>query len=334
MNSAMKTNTKSEGANNKIEFYDFHPAMADLKEEVMKGLSSKQKNISPKFFYDETGSKLFDAICVAPEYYPTRTELQIIKENMSEIVECVGENCVLVEPGSGSSQKVCSLLEAIEPEAYMPMDISRQHLINAANRIAKEYEWLDVHAACVDYTAPFDMPHDIPHARKVAFFPGSSIGNFEPKDAVTFLELIANMVGDDGGLLIGVDLKKHHNTLSMAYNDAAGVTAAFNLNLLKRINRELNTDFDLLGFSHKAFYNKELGRIEMHLISEREQQVTLEDIKFDFAEGETIHTENSYKYSIDEFVSLAEKAGFESRQIWTDEKDLFSVHYFALSRDD
>jgi dimethylhistidine N-methyltransferase len=321
---------KQSQGNNRVEFYDFHPALADIKQEVLAGLGSGQKNISPKFFYDEIGSKLFDAICDAPEYYPTRTEQNIITDNMDEIVDCIGQNCILVEPGSGSSQKVCSLLDNLEPTAYMPMDISRQHLINAANRIANEYDWLDVHAACVDYTAPFDMPHDIPNARKVVFFPGSSIGNFEPADAVTFLKLVAKMVGKDGGLLIGVDLKKHHEILNPAYNDAAGVTAAFNLNLLTRINRELGADFDLLGFSHTAFYNEQLGRIEMHLISEREQQVKLEDTTFNFAEGETIHTESSYKYSIDEFVSLAKKAGFESKQVWTDDKKLFSVHYFNL----
>lgn len=328
--SVSNAKVNQSNSNSKIEFYDFHPALADLKQEVMSGLACKQKKISPKFFYDETGSKLFDAICDVPEYYPTRTELGIIQDNMDKIVDCIGENCVLVEPGSGNSQKVRTLLEVIEPTAYMPMDISKQHLINAANRIAEDYEWLDVHAACVDYTAPFEMPHDIPHARKVAFFPGSSIGNFEPEDAVRFLELIANMVGKNGGLLIGVDLKKSSETLDKAYNDAAGVTAAFNLNLLSRINRELGTDFDLLGFSHQAFYNENLGRIEMHLISERDQQVVLEDLKFEFEKGETIHTENSYKYSVDEFIALAENAGFESKQVWTDSKHLFSVHYFVL----
>jgi len=315
-----------------IQFYDHHPKPADFYADVMHGLQQKQKMIPPKYFYDQLGSQLFDAICELPEYYPTRTELSILEAKAKEIADCIGPECLLVEPGSGSSYKVRTLLDILKPQAYIPMDISKTYLIQAASKISDDYPWLEVHASCIDFTAKLHLPDELPEMnKKVAFFPGSSIGNFEPADAVHFLTDMAEMVGPDGGLLIGVDLKKDSSILNAAYNDASQVTADFNLNLLSRVNAELDGEFDLDKFDHHAFYNDSLGRIEMHLISSFEQQVMLDDTQISFAAGESIHTECSYKYTIEEFQALAGQAGFKSDKVWTDPDDLFSVHYFTVS---
>ena len=312
-----------------FKFYDYNPETADLYREVMAGLGECPRSIAPKFFYDHAGSEIFDAICRTPEYYPTRTELDIIRDNIDEIAACIGVGCLLVEPGSGASIKVRELLDALKPHAYLPMDISGAYLKKAAQSVARDYPWLEVHAVCVDYTAPIDLPYRPKGPHRVAFFPGSSIGNFEPPDAVDFLVNIAELVQRDGGLLIGVDLKKEHDVLNAAYNDAQGVTADFNYNLLTRINNELGADFDVEQFRHHAFYNAGNGRIEMHLVSETEQRVTIAGQAFDFEEGESIHTENSYKYSIPEFQALAGKAGFAPVKVWTDANGLFSLHYLV-----
>lgn len=319
------------GAAEEIRFYDNHPAPADFYSEVIDGLARERKMIPPKFFYDAEGSRLFDAICNVPEYYPTRTEMQILRDNAADIAQYVGEDCLLVEPGSGSSEKVRLLLDSIRPSAYMPMDISKDHLIDAAQRVSAEYPWLDVHATCADFTAPLDLPYEPAQSHTVAFFPGSSIGNFEPPRAVEFLANIAAMVGPRGGLLIGVDLVKEHHILNAAYNDTRGVTAAFNRNLLVRINRELGADFDTDGFQHRAFFNAERSRIEMHLVSEVDQVVSVNSHRFAFAGSETIHTENSYKYSIEAFQALAREAGFAPVKVWTDARELFSVHYLEVA---
>lgn len=315
---------------NSIQFYDYHPPEADLLEEVIQGMNNSPRSIAPKFFYDEKGSELFDAICETSDYYPTRTELKILEQNLDEIVEHVGDNCLLIEPGSGSSQKVRVMLEAVKPTAYMPMDISKDYLKLAAEDVASEYPWLDVHAACVDYTSPFPLPPCHEKARKVAFFPGSSIGNFDPEHAVEFLTNLATILESDGGLLIGVDLKKDKDILHAAYNDNDGVTAAFNENLLTRMSDELNATFDTKKFHHHAFYNEQLGRIEMHLVSDETHTVTIGEHQFEFRKDESIHTESSYKYTIDEFQKLAKKAGFHAKNVWTDSDDLFSVHYFEV----
>lgn len=311
-----------------IRFYDHHPAPADFFTEVLDGLRRQQPAIPPKFFYDEEGSRLFDAICSLPEYYPTRTEMQILREHAKSIAACIDTECMLIEPGSGSSEKVRVLLEALRPHAYMPMDISKEHLVKAAQRVSSDFPWLDVHAACVDFTGPMVLPYRAEGVKNVAFFPGSSIGNFEHGDAVKFLANVRALLGEEGGLLIGVDLKKEPAVLNAAYNDARGVTAAFNLNLLTRINRELDADFDREQFRHHAFYNEHHGRIEMHLISEVDQTVTVAERKFTFNAGDSIHTENSYKYSINDFRALAAEAGFAPVSVWTDDDALFSVHYF------
>lgn len=313
-----------------IQFYDNHPKPADFYSEVLRGLRRKPRYIPPKFFYDEVGSTLFDAICEQPEYYPTRTEMGLLRTYAHDIANHIGKECLLVEPGSGSSQKVRLLLDALQPAAYMPMDISRTHLINAARKLSTDYPWLDVHATCIDFTTDMDLHFCPPEARKVAFFPGSSVGNFEPDEAIQFMQRIANMIGEGGGLLIGVDLKKDHNVLNAAYNDANGVTARFNLNLLSRINQELDGDFDPGTFEHKAFYNADIGRIEMHLVSNKEVEVNVAGENFLFQKGDSIHTENSYKYSVNEFTELALKAGFKLGKVWTDDKQLFSLHYYQV----
>lgn len=313
-----------------IEFYDFHPKPNDFYSEVIEGLQKQNKNIPPKFFYNEQGSKIFDDICDSPEYYPTRTEIEILQNNANEISQYIDSNCLLIEPGSGSSQKVRLLLDTLKPSVYMPMDISKDYLIQTAQDVSSEYSWLDVHAACLDYTDKIKLPYNLDDYHKVAFFPGSSIGNFEPQDAIKFLKNIAEIVKPGGGILIGVDLKKDTNTLNAAYNDSHGATANFNLNLLTRINKELNADFNLNDFEHRAFYNDQKGRIEMHLKSKVNQTVSVGDLNINFSENETIHTENSYKYTIDEFQELLRSAGFEPLRVWTDEENLFSVHYSNL----
>jgi dimethylhistidine N-methyltransferase len=309
-----------------IQFYDLHPPLADIKKEVLKGLSEQPKVIPPKFFYDEYGSQLFDKITELPEYYPTRTEITILKEHGQEMTTRLGKKCLLVELGSGSSQKIRVLLDALQPAAYMPIDISKEHLLKSSQILARDYPDLDIHATCADYSDHFHLPYNPDDKAKAAFFPGSSIGNFEQPEAQALLQRIAEFLGADSTLLIGVDIKKEPQRLNAAYNDAAGVTAAFNLNLLTRINRELNANFELSGFEHHAFYNESLGRIEMHLVSKKPHQVKIAGQTFKFGKGETIHTECSYKYSVAQFQNLASEVGFQPEQVWTDSAELFSVH--------
>lgn len=318
------------GLQNNIQFSDYHPSESDFYAEVMQGLRQTPKRISPKYFYDAYGSILFDEICELPEYYPTRTEMALLEENATEIAQLIGTDCCLIEPGSGSSQKIRLLLDTIQPTAYLPMDISKQHLLNAADKLSVEYPWLDIHAACADFTTRLIIPEHAKKVRKVAFFPGSSIGNFEPRDAQHFLSHLSETVGPGGGLLIGVDLKKNKEILSRAYNDSAGVTAAFNKNLLTRINNELDADFNLSLFKHDAFYNAKKGRVEMHLRSLCEQTVTVKGEAINFQIGESIHTENSYKYSKTEFQWLAAKAGFTLEKSWVDKDSLFGLHFFVV----
>ena len=323
---------------NEIQFTDNKPQLASFAEEVINGLHKSPRCIPPKFFYDQRGSHIFDDICETDEYYVTRTETELLKKYNAEIAELTGTDCLLVEPGSGSSQKVRHLLDEVKPQTYLPMDISRDYLANVAQELADEYTWLDVHAACIDYTAPIDLSFvenssdqpAVESVRKIAFFPGSSIGNFEKTQAIEFLNNMATMLGENGGLLIGVDLKKDSSTLHAAYNDTDGATAEFNLNLLTRINRELGANFNTADFSHHAFYNERKGRIEMHLVSDRPQSVFIDSEHFRFEKGETIHTENSYKYHIEEFQELAANAGLKPLRVWTDENNLFSLHFLEV----
>jgi dimethylhistidine N-methyltransferase len=303
----------------------------DFQTAVLAGLSRAPKELPCKFFYDERGSKLFDDICALEEYYPTRTELGVLEANAERIAALIGENCQLVEFGSGSSVKIRILLDALKSvAAYTPVDISREHLIRSSQDLARDFPDIEVIAVCADYTRPFTVPRPrgTPDARRVVFFPGSTIGNFTPDAALDFLAGTAKVSGPGGGLLIGVDLKKDPKILEAAYNDREGVTAAFDLNLLLRINRELGADFDLSSWRHRAHYATATGRVEMHLVSQRRQTVHLDGSSFAFDAGETIHTENSYKYGLDEFRALASRAGFTPVEAWTDPNSLFSVHFF------
>lgn len=313
-------------------FNDTHPELEDFLDEVLRGLASTPKRLSPKFFYDQRGSELFERICQLPEYYPTRTEIGILQACGPELARLVGSASVLIELGSGASRKVRLLLEQLRPRAYIGVDISRDFLLQATHSLAQDYPWIEVHAFCADLCLPITLAHP-PKGQRLAFYPGSSIGNFEPEEAETFLRNLCPLLGPGGGLVIGVDLKKDPARLHAAYNDTAGVTAAFNLNLLLRLQRELGADLNAGGFRHKAFFNEALGRIEMHLESLRSQVVRIGGRKFTFAEGERLHTENSYKYSIEEFQALASRAGLTPVQTWTDAESLFSVHYLTVEDD-
>lgn len=299
-------------------------------EDVMRGLKTYPKQLPCKYFYDDWGSRLFEEICQLPEYYPTRTELAIMRRWIGEIAEAAGRDSLLIEYGSGASVKTCLLLDHAPGLAgYIPIDISRAALERAAGALANLYPRLRIWPVCADYTQPYELPAGPNGARRVVFFPGSTIGNFTPEEATDFLRHIAAVCGPEGGLLIGVDLKKDPRLLSAAYNDPRGVTAAFNLNLLRRINRELGADFRLDTFSHYAFYDPRAGRIEMHLVSLDNQVVRVGGEKIPFAQGESIWTESSYKYSLEEFGRLAAGAGLRVRRVWTDPERLFSVQYLT-----
>jgi dimethylhistidine N-methyltransferase len=315
-----------------LRLSDFIAPRDDFFDEVVSSLREPRKRLPCKFFYDETGSRLFDRICELPEYYLTRTELRIMRDHVGEMARLAGPACQLVELGSGSSIKIRSLLDALEsPSAYVPVDISREHLRRSANALAAAYPNVKVQPVCADYTNDFHVPAPSGDVRtRLAYFPGSTIGNFEPHQARDFLRRIAALVGPGGGLLIGYDLKKDPAVLHAAYNDAQGVTAAFNLNLLRRLNRELGANFVPDRFHHYAFYQPSLGRIEMHLVSQSAQTVRIRDAEFRFEPGESIHTESSYKHAPAEFERLAGSAGFSRVQRWTDERQLFSVEYLAV----
>ena len=311
---------------------DCAPDLATFRAEVLTGLQSFEKTLPCKYFYDRRGSLLFDQICGLPEYYPTRTEAGIMQDHIGEMAALFGPDCLLIEYGSGSSTKTRILLDHLPHLAgYVPMDISREHLHQTAADLALAYPHLDILPLCADYTAGFELPAARRRVRsRAVYFPGSTIGNFHRDQAETFLKQIATVCESGGGLLIGVDLKKPAHILEPAYDDAQGVTAAFNLNLLRRINDELGADFDLDQFAHRAFYNALAGRIEMHLMSLCEQTAHLGDVTVAFAEEETILTECSYKYSLDDFAATALAAGLTVCKVWTDPEQKFSVQYLTV----
>ena len=298
---------------------------ADLREELLEGLRSPPRSINPKFFYNERGSELFSQICELEEYYPTRTEIEILASRRESIADALGPGCELVEPGAGSCEKVRYLLDELQPSAYLPLDISRDFLLESAARLRESFPELEVKPVVADFSEEFELPDSA--GRRVVFYPGSTIGNFEPRAAAAFLRRAADLVGEGGGLLIGVDLHKDPDVLNAAYNDSRGLTAAFNRNILHHANELLDADFDPDGFEHVAFYNEPQQRIEMHLESRESQTVRCDDCVMEFAAGERIHTEYSHKYTIDGFGALAAEAGFEPRHCWTDANGLFSVHY-------
>lgn len=306
---------------------DHAPTMA---EEVLAGLTSNPKTCSPKYLYDQKGSELFEKICELPEYYPTRTEESILRNALPEIADLAGSNATLLELGSGASRKVRLLLESLAVPCYLGVDISREFLISSTQQLAADYPWLEVHAVCADFTRELSLPEAITTRQDlVAFFPGSSIGNFTPQEAERFLASLNRSLPVGSGLLIGVDLLKDREVLEAAYNDADGVTAEFNLNLLDRLQRELGLDLRRERFRHRAYFNERQSRIEMHLESTIAQVLSVNGSTIRFRQGESIHTENSCKYSVSGFQRLAARAGFSSRRVWTDDEALFSVHYLV-----
>lgn len=315
-----------------LPLVDQSPTTESFREAVLDGLDQPEKQIPSKFLYDERGSKLFDRICELEEYYPTRTEIGIMRNSISEIVGEIGPQVRLLELGSGSSQKTKILLDHLDdPAVYVPIDISRSHLLEAADTLASDYPDIPVQPLCADYTAPLDLPDPPrPISRTVAYYPGSTIGNFQPDEAHDFLHRIATGIGSNGGLLIGVDLQKDIDVLEAAYNDSEGVTAAFNKNLLRRINRELNGNFDLDRFEHVSVWNEDEGCIESYLRSREPQTVRVAGQSFSFDEGETIHTEYSYKYTLDGFAELIGSAGFSVDAVWTDDRSYFSIQYCSV----
>jgi L-histidine Nalpha-methyltransferase len=299
--------------------------------DVIDDLSRQPKRLSPKYFYDATGSELFEQITLLPEYYPTRTELAILRDRGSEISAIVPDGAALVEFGAGATTKVRLLLNECAFSAYVPVDISGDFLKAQADALRKDFPALAVYPVTTDFTAPFALPETIAAMPKVGFFPGSTLGNFEPHEACRFLRSAREILGQGAQLVIGVDLEKAERVLYNAYNDAAGVTARFNLNVLHRINRELGGNFDTSAFTHRAIYNRERHRIEMHLISRKAQTVRVLGRSFSFRAGESIHTESSYKYSLDRFFALARGSGWTPRLSWTDSAGMFSVHALAAS---
>jgi len=311
-----------------VRFYSFLPRWERLLEDVLAGLALPQKSIPPKYFYDEQGCRLFEAICELPEYYLTRTETAILRGNIVEITQFVGPEAQLIEFGSGVQAKTRILIQALQTQLYVPIDIAIDTLRASSSELARRFPFLNIVGICADHTQPLVLPEfaGVPIRRKAVFFPGSTIGNFTPAEALVFLRQARKMAGAGGVLLVGVDLKKDKATLEAAYADPRGVTAQFNLNLLHRINRELAADFQVKRFRHRAFYEPIMGRIEMHLESLYSQFVHVAGRRFDFAPGETIHTEISCKYSIAEFQELGKRAGFTPEKVWTDPEQLFSVH--------
>jgi dimethylhistidine N-methyltransferase len=302
------------------------PQQPGFLQDLQLGLAAPPHQISPKYFYDAEGSRLFDRICDLPEYYPTRTERAILAAHAADIAQEIGPGCDLVEFGAGSCSKVRLLLDELRPRRYLPIDISAEHLEQSAAELEREHPGLLVLPVSGDYTAKVHLPPALSGARRVGFFPGSTIGNFTPDEALQFLRGAARLLRG-GGLLLGADLVKDPAVLHAAYNDAQGVTAAFNLNLLARANRELGAAFDLDAFWHSSFYNAAAGRIEMHLVSRKRQQVALGGECYELEEGLSLHTENSYKFTIDGLRRLAVQAGFRPGRVWTDPQRLFSVHW-------
>jgi dimethylhistidine N-methyltransferase len=317
----------------RVDLVDLEPAPTDFAAEAIRGLGSVPKTLPCKLFYDKRGSELFERICSLPEYYPTRTEIGIMRRYRDDIVALLGPRIQLVELGSGSSLKTRILLDALDaPASYVPVDISRDHLWESAQSIQAAYPELPVQAVCADYMESFEVPASArPEQRRVVFFPGSTIGNFHEPDARRFLARIADLLGPGGGLLIGADLRKDAATLVAAYDDSQGVTAEFNLNVLHRLNREAASDFVVEQFFHRSVWNDTMGRIEMHLVSRAPQRVRVAGETFQLAAGEPIRTECAYKYRLSQFAELAE--GFEVRQVWVDDRQRFSVQYLVVPDD-
>lgn len=302
-----------------------------LKQELIDGLCAKEKYINPKFFYDEAGSQLFEKIMQLPEYYPSRTEMSLLEKYKHEIAQALGENIVLIEPGAGNCEKVQYILQTLKPKCYMPIDISAGFLFECASKLQTKFPFIKIHAVADDMKAKVEMPDAFKNNDKVVFYPGSTIGNYKPNEALDFLEHVKDIVGKGGGLLIGVDLQKDKEILDAAYNDEHGITALFNLNALKHANKLLDCNIDTNLFEHVAFYNEDQCRIEMHLESKAEHAYNIDNVsQVCFSKFERIHTEYSYKYTIESFSNMAEKAGLKLEKYWVDDDELFSVQYYKV----
>jgi dimethylhistidine N-methyltransferase len=303
-----------------------------LKQELFDGLLAEQKHINSKFFYDEIGSQLFEKIMQLPEYYPSRTEIALLKKYQCEIAETIGINKVLIEPGAGNCEKVKYIMPALKPKCYVPIDISADFLFECASNLQSNFPDVHIHAVADDMKAKVDVPEIYEGHDKVVFYPGSTIGNYKPAQALEFLMHTRELIGDNGGLLIGVDLQKDKETLDAAYNDKDGVTALFNLNVLNHVNKLLGSQIDVDFFQHVAFYNEEHCRIEMHLECKADHQCQIEELgRLSFFESERIHTEYSYKYTIESFSQLAGQAGLKLENYWLDDNQLFSVQYYVVA---
>lgn len=315
---------------NLLKVKKFEPEIEDILSEVINGFERPQKQLPCKLFYDKRGSQLFDQICELDEYYPTRTEIAIMEQNIGSICSVLGDRCLLIELGSGSSIKIRLLLEnLINPAGYVPIDISEEHLTDTAQILARDYPQLRIMPVYADYTQPFSLPNfDFPYSRKVVYYPGSTIGNFPPDSAKRFIDRVAEWAGKGSGLLIGVDLAKDVKTLEDAYNDRKGVTAEFNLNILRRLNSEIGSDFTIGKWKHNAFYNVNENRIEMHLVSLADQEVRVNGTRYRFRKDESILTEYSYKYSLEGFKNLVSDS-FRVDEVWTDEENKFSIQYLT-----
>ena len=310
-------------------YHDLKPDSQDIASEVLSGLRSSPKHISPKYFYDAKGSALFERITELPEYYLTRTEMSLFDAHLEDMAALLPHELCVVEYGSGSSLKIRKLLETLTPRAYVPVDISAEHLEENARTLHADFPRIAVYPVCADFSQPFTLPDSVAHLSKLAFFPGSSIGNFEPEQAQALLANVRETVGENGAMLIGVDRKKTTAILERAYDDAAGVTAQFNLNALSHLNETLQADFDLNAFEHVARYNDEAGCIQMFLRSRRDQRVNVAGEIIELAANEEIHTENSFKYHPDEFLELAGSVGFAEVSRWSDERDWFTLYLLA-----
>lgn len=317
---------------NSITFYDYKPETGNFIDDVLHGLRQNPKTLPCKYLYDRRGSELFDAICELPEYYPTRTELAILESTIDEMAKGIPGNGSIIEFGSGGNRKIRKLLDRFrQKQKYVPIDISRDHLLASSKELQNDYPALHVIPVCADYTKPLALPDEIlDDPNRLVFFPGSTIGNFEPQEARLLLGLLKDAAGQHGKLIIGVDLVKDANILHQAYNDEQGVTANFNKNLLVRINRELDSHFDLDCFQHEARFNEDKSRIEMHLVSLRDQAVRICGDEIHFKKGETIFTESSYKYTIEGFARLAKQEGYVVEKTWQDERNWFSMHLLSM----
>ncbi len=309
------------------------PQSHEFATEVLQGLDSDNKTLPCRFLYDSKGSELFEEITDLDEYYPTRTEITLLQTHAREIAEIAGENTTLIEFGSGSSRKTKYLIKSLEDiSSYIPIDISSSALKEAEQDLQSHFPDLEISPLHADFLKPMEIQDNEDSSYRLGFFPGSTIGNFEKDDAITFLRTAREILGNESGLIIGVDLQKDLDILIPAYNDAKGVTAEFNLNILRRINNELDGNIDLETFRHKAIYNKQAQRIEMHLESQKDQNTSILGKNISFSKGETIHTENSHKYTIESFRNLAQKAGWKPLKHWTDQAKLFSIHYLLPDR--